>query len=207
MTDKKRLVWFNGDLIPEKDAKISIYDSALMFGDMIFEMTRSFNGEQFKLREHLERLIGGDRRGEVALITGSRPVVHIISSIGSVRTSMVASGCGLAHVHARWPAKFIGPPGKFAQCFRRRRSRHRGAERSQRKTLRKFHNLFTRDDSAPPPAGKVWSSRPCLCRLSQYRGVRRSGMDSACDCWETSCWGMSNGYFQIADPDQLRSFD
>ena len=51
-----RLVWFNGELIAESDARISIYDSALMFGDMVFEMTRSFNKVQFKLREHLERL-------------------------------------------------------------------------------------------------------------------------------------------------------
>ena len=57
MTNKKsRVVWFNGQLIPESQARISIYDSALMFGDMVFEMTRSFNKNQFKLREHLERL-------------------------------------------------------------------------------------------------------------------------------------------------------
>jgi branched-chain amino acid aminotransferase len=46
----------NGKFIPESEAKISIYDSSLMFGDMVFEMTRSFNKKQFKLREHLERL-------------------------------------------------------------------------------------------------------------------------------------------------------
>lgn len=51
-----RVVWMNGEFVPEQDAKISIYDSALMFGDMVFEMTRSFNKKQFKLREHLERL-------------------------------------------------------------------------------------------------------------------------------------------------------
>ena len=55
-TKNNRVVWFNGELIPESEAKISIYDSALMFGDMVFEMTRSFNKVQFKLREHLERL-------------------------------------------------------------------------------------------------------------------------------------------------------
>ncbi len=54
--ESKRVVWFNGELVPESEAKISIYDSALMFGDMVFEMTRSFNKVQFKLREHLERL-------------------------------------------------------------------------------------------------------------------------------------------------------
>jgi branched-chain amino acid aminotransferase len=46
-------------MVPEDEARISIYDSALMFGDMVFEMTRSFNKEQFKLREHLVRLYDG----------------------------------------------------------------------------------------------------------------------------------------------------
>jgi branched-chain amino acid aminotransferase len=55
----KRVVYFNGEFIPESEAKISIYDSALMFGDMVFEMTRSFNGKQFKLREHIDRLFVG----------------------------------------------------------------------------------------------------------------------------------------------------
>lgn len=51
-----RLVYFNGHLVPEHEARISIYDSALMFGDVAFEMTRSFNKRQFRLREHLQRL-------------------------------------------------------------------------------------------------------------------------------------------------------
>lgn len=55
----ERFVYINGEYVAEKDAKISIYDSALMFGDMVFEMTRSFNKKQFKLREHLERLYSG----------------------------------------------------------------------------------------------------------------------------------------------------
>lgn len=54
--NKNRVVWFNGELVPESEAKLSIYDSALMFGDMVFEMTRSFNKVQFRLKEHLERL-------------------------------------------------------------------------------------------------------------------------------------------------------
>ena len=35
-----RLVYHNGTFVDEIDARISIYDSALMFGDMVFEMTR-----------------------------------------------------------------------------------------------------------------------------------------------------------------------
>ena len=36
---KKRKVFFNNKFVTEDLAKISIYDSALMFGDMVFEMT------------------------------------------------------------------------------------------------------------------------------------------------------------------------
>jgi len=54
-----RKVYFNGEFIPENEAKVSIFDSALMFGDMVFEMTRSFNKKQFKLKEHIDRLYSG----------------------------------------------------------------------------------------------------------------------------------------------------
>ena len=57
--NKKRLVFFNEKFIPENEAKISIYDSALMFGDMVFEMTRSFKKKQFLLEQHIDRLLLG----------------------------------------------------------------------------------------------------------------------------------------------------
>ncbi len=56
LTPSGRTVWVNGEYVPEHLAGISIFDSALMFGDMVFEMTRSFNRKQFRLREHLDRL-------------------------------------------------------------------------------------------------------------------------------------------------------
>ena len=56
---KQRVVYFNGHFVPESEAKVSIYDSSLMFGDMVFEMTRSFNKKQFKLKDHISRLMQG----------------------------------------------------------------------------------------------------------------------------------------------------
>ena len=63
----ERKVYLNGEFVPEKDARISIFDSALMFGDMVFEMTRSFNKKQFMLREHLERLYRGIKQLRIPL--------------------------------------------------------------------------------------------------------------------------------------------
>ena len=60
MNDNKgRLVYLNGKYVPETETKISIFDSALMFGNMVFGMTRSFNKKQFKLSKHIKRLFIG----------------------------------------------------------------------------------------------------------------------------------------------------
>ena len=50
------MIWKNGEIVPESEAHLSIWDSALMFGDMTFEMMRTFNKSTFRLWEHLERL-------------------------------------------------------------------------------------------------------------------------------------------------------
>ena len=61
MTKKisQRQVYWNGKFVDESEARLSIYDSALMFGDMVFEMTRSFNHQQFLLEDHIDRLLTG----------------------------------------------------------------------------------------------------------------------------------------------------
>jgi branched-chain amino acid aminotransferase len=51
-------VFLNGRFVPEREAKVSIFDSALVLGDMAFESTRTFRGEPFELAKHLDRLFG-----------------------------------------------------------------------------------------------------------------------------------------------------
>jgi len=70
MTKSARKVYLNGEFVSEQDARISIFDSALMFGDMVFEMTRSFKKKQFMLREHLERLYRGIKQLRIPLNVG-----------------------------------------------------------------------------------------------------------------------------------------
>lgn len=60
-----RQVYFNGNFVPESEARVSIFDSALMFGDMVFEMSRTFNRNPFRLRDHLQRLFAGLRILEI----------------------------------------------------------------------------------------------------------------------------------------------
>ncbi len=49
-------IWINGKLYAKEDAKISVYDHGLLYGDGVFEGLRSYGGVVFRLEQHLTRL-------------------------------------------------------------------------------------------------------------------------------------------------------
>ncbi|MCP4510426.1 MAG: branched-chain amino acid aminotransferase [Fuerstiella sp.] len=56
VASKSRLVYLSGKMVPEGEAKISIFDSAVMLGDCITESTRTFAHQPFRLTDHIDRL-------------------------------------------------------------------------------------------------------------------------------------------------------
>lgn len=52
----ERIVWFNGEFIPESQALVPYRDRSFLFGDGAFDLTRTFGHRIFRLDEHLERL-------------------------------------------------------------------------------------------------------------------------------------------------------
>ena len=53
---KPLTIYIDGEFFPEAEAKVSVFDHGLLYGDGIFEGIRFYNGRVFKLEEHLERL-------------------------------------------------------------------------------------------------------------------------------------------------------
>ena len=49
-------VYIDGKFFEAKDAKVSVFDHGLLYGDGIFEGIRAYHGRVFKLREHIDRL-------------------------------------------------------------------------------------------------------------------------------------------------------
>ncbi len=49
-------IYIDGQFRSEHDAKISVFDHGLLYGDGVFEGIRAYNRRVFKLQEHLERL-------------------------------------------------------------------------------------------------------------------------------------------------------
>jgi len=53
---KELLIYIDGKYYPKSEAKISVYDHGLLYGDGVFEGIRAYNGIVFKLKEHIDRL-------------------------------------------------------------------------------------------------------------------------------------------------------
>ncbi|HEY4232926.1 MAG TPA: branched-chain-amino-acid transaminase [Lacipirellulaceae bacterium] len=51
-----RQIYINGEFFPQEEAKISVYDHGLLYGDGVFEGLRAYSGKVFRLDEHVERL-------------------------------------------------------------------------------------------------------------------------------------------------------
>lgn len=49
-------VYINGKLFDKADAKVSVYDHGLLYGDGVFEGIRIYHGKVFRHKEHVERL-------------------------------------------------------------------------------------------------------------------------------------------------------
>ena len=50
------LIYLNGKLVPKEEAKVSVYDHGLLYGDGVFEGIRVYNGRVFNINDHVARL-------------------------------------------------------------------------------------------------------------------------------------------------------
>ena len=53
---KPLTIYVDGKFVPEGEAKVSVFDHGLLYGDGIFEGIRFYNGRVFRLEEHHDRL-------------------------------------------------------------------------------------------------------------------------------------------------------
>jgi len=55
--DPNLIVYMGGEYVPLSEAKVSVLDHGLLYGDGAFEGIRMYNGRVFKLKEHIRRLL------------------------------------------------------------------------------------------------------------------------------------------------------
>lgn len=54
--DRDGVIWYNGEMVPWRDAKTHVLNHGLHYASSVFEGVRVYNGNIFKLQEHTERL-------------------------------------------------------------------------------------------------------------------------------------------------------
>src|SRR4030065_2285261 len=52
----ENLIYVNGEFVPQSQAKVSVLDHGLLYGDGVFEGIRAYNGRGFRLDRHVDRL-------------------------------------------------------------------------------------------------------------------------------------------------------
>jgi branched-chain amino acid aminotransferase len=55
------IFWMDGKFVQPEEAKVSVFDHGLLYGDGVFEGIRVYKGKPFRLDDHLERLADGAR--------------------------------------------------------------------------------------------------------------------------------------------------
>lgn len=81
-------IWLDGQWLGSDEARISVFDHGLLYGDGVFEGMRVYGGRVFRLQEHLERLYDSAQaiRLEIPL---SRPEMESVTLEGIQRAGLV----------------------------------------------------------------------------------------------------------------------
>jgi branched-chain amino acid aminotransferase len=61
------IIYLDGAYLPREEAKVSVFDHGLLYGDGVFEGIRAYNGRIFRLDEHLDRLYDSARTIDLAI--------------------------------------------------------------------------------------------------------------------------------------------
>jgi branched-chain amino acid aminotransferase len=79
-------VWINGKLFDKADAKISVFDHGLLYGDGVFEGIRVYSGKVFRLREHIERLYESARHIALEIPLNREQLMQAVTETVKVNT-------------------------------------------------------------------------------------------------------------------------
>jgi branched-chain amino acid aminotransferase len=69
-------VWIDGQLVDEADAKVSVFDHGLLYGDGVFEGIRMYHNRIFKLQEHIERLFWSAKALMLDIQMSPEEIIH-----------------------------------------------------------------------------------------------------------------------------------
>jgi len=83
-------IYIDGEFYDKENAKISVFDHGLLYGDGVFEGIRFYNGRVFRLEEHIDRLFDSARA--IALNIGLEKSAVIEATLETIRQNKLQDG-------------------------------------------------------------------------------------------------------------------
>ena len=83
-------IYIDGQFYDKENAKISVFDHGLLYGDGVFEGIRFYNGRVFRLEEHIDRLFDSARA--IALNIGMDKSAVIEATLETIRQNQLHDG-------------------------------------------------------------------------------------------------------------------
>jgi len=83
-------IYIDGQFYDKENAKISVFDHGLLYGDGVFEGIRFYNGRVFRLEEHIDRLFDSARA--IALNIGMDKSAVIEATLETIRQNNLQDG-------------------------------------------------------------------------------------------------------------------
>ena len=110
--EEERVLYLNGEFIPESRAGLPITDAGVLYGHAVFEYTRTFNHAPFRLGEHLERLYASMRYAEIDCGLTLPEMERVTLETVERNRRLYDSGddIGISHNVSNGPMAGFGPP-------------------------------------------------------------------------------------------------
>jgi branched-chain amino acid aminotransferase len=83
-------IYIDGQLLDKENAKISVFDHGLLYGDGVFEGIRFYGGKVFRLDEHIRRLYDSARA--IAMEIPMKPEAMILAVLETIRANALKDG-------------------------------------------------------------------------------------------------------------------
>jgi branched-subunit amino acid aminotransferase/4-amino-4-deoxychorismate lyase len=107
------IIYIDGKYVPDNQAKISVFDHGFLYGDVVFEGIRAYNGKVFRLKEHLDRLFDSAKTIDIKPPSSKEEMTKLSAKCSeginsTMRISVLSSAAGwgiwdLIRVNAPYP--------------------------------------------------------------------------------------------------------
>jgi len=181
--DRDGWIWFDGELVPWRDARVHVLTHAMHYGSAVFEGERAYGGEVFKSSQHSERLIESGRILDfevpfnVAQIDAAKALVLAKNSFADAYVRPIAwrgsemMGVSAQHNKIHLAIAAWDWPSYFDPAQRMKGIRLDVAE-------------YRRPDPATAPTRAKASGLYMICTISKHRAERRGFADALMLDWQ-----------------------